>query len=1106
MAAAPIAVIGMSFRFPGADTPAQYWRDIRDGVSHVRRFTDEEFAAAGIPESQYGAPGYVGASAPLSGVDRFDAAFFGMSGREAAVTDPQQRLFLQCCHHALEDGGYAGRDEETRIGVYASSGYRLYSLHSYLANNLAAQAGSDDWVEVKGVQVGNYPDFTANRAAFRLGLTGPVLNVATACSSSLVSVHLACQALRAGEADLMIAGSAALHLPQVTGHVHVKGSTISPTGTVRAFDAEADGTVGGNGVAAVVLKRLDEALADGDTVHAVIRGSAVTNDGAAKRGFAAPSVSGQQDAVLRALADADVSADSIGHLEAHGTGTLKGDPIEFAALRGAFRAHTDRTGFCSLGSTKPAIGHLDSCAGLAGFVKAVLVLRHATIPPLVNFNRPNPALDLETSPFTVPTAARTWPRGDTPRRAGVHSIGMGGTNAHVILEEAPARPGPFPDQSSPPALLTLSAHDRDALRDGARLLRDRLRAPQPPAPRDLITTLALGRPALPHRLVVTADPADPEAQAAALDGFLAGTDAGAGAGAGVSPTPAPHCATGIAPAPTSEGHAPPPVAFLFSGQGTPYAGMGRPLADRHPAVRETLDACLDLHRQAGGGPALADALFGIQGPWRWGTALAQPALFALQAAQLRLWESLGVRPAAVAGHSVGEYAALHAAGALSLADGMRLLTLRGRLMQEKVRPGRMLAVFASRDLCTEIAAQSGEVELALVNGPAHHVLAGPPEAIEEAARRCAKEGLDAHPVPVDRAFHSALLEPVLDEFRAAAEQVVFQPVCEGFVSGLDGATHPAGWLPDAAFLVRQAREPVEFHEVLRTLGATRPGALVELGPTASLTGMARRALPATPAVPTQERKDAPGRPRALWNAAAALHCRGAELTWRVLLEGAAGRRVPLPGYAFRPTPHWLGPPPLDTPAPQDRPTNSPTDAENTMTQESAAQVLERVVELTARHLGYPPEELDVDTTFVGLGADSLQLIGLIRQLEAEFDAEIALHELLEDAGTLRLAARMLASRSEAGAEAVADGASGEAPQQSAPEASPAPFQAQAQAQPQDRSPEVAPQDHAPEFATRAEVDELVRHIGVVAETQSRMLTQLSDVLALLTADRGSVIR
>lgn len=344
-------------------------------MTHVRRFTDAELAAAGFASEEYGAPDFVAASAPLPGIDGFDAAFFGMSAREATVTDPQQRLFLECAHHALEDAGYAQPRAGVRIGVCGSTGYRLYSCTATSPTTCgrrrvrglaAAEAGAGR----------HLPRFRGPRAAHRLALTGPALNVATACSSSLVSVHLARQALHFGDADLMVVASAALHVPQVTGHRHVRGSTISRSGTVRAFDADADGTVGGNGVAAVVLKPLERALADGDTVYAVIAGSAVTNDGADRAGFAAPGSTGQRDAVLGALRAAGVPADSIGYLEAHGTGTLKGDPIEFAALTEAFRLHTDRTGFCALGSTKSAIGHLDSAAGLAGLIKAVLVLRH----------------------------------------------------------------------------------------------------------------------------------------------------------------------------------------------------------------------------------------------------------------------------------------------------------------------------------------------------------------------------------------------------------------------------------------------------------------------------------------------------------------------------------------------------------------------------------------------------------------------------------------------------------------------------------------------------------------------------------------------------------
>lgn len=1089
-----VAVIGMALRFPGAETPEEYWNDITAGVSHVRPFTRGEFEAAGIPEEVLGDPEFTGAGALLDGIDQFDAGFFGMSGREATLTDPQQRLFLECCHHALEDAGYVGSGGPSgvstrpgdRIGVYASIGYRLYSLHSYLASNIRDLAG-DDWTSVKQVQVGNYPDFTANRAAFRLGLRGPAVNVATACSSALVSVHLACQALLAGDADLMVVGSAALHLPQITGHRHVRGSTISPSGAVRAFDAAADGTVGGNGVAVVVLKPLAKALADGDTVHGVLLGSAVTNDGADKGGFAAPGVPAQRDAVLDALDRAGVGADSIGYLEAHGTGTFKGDPIEFAALTEAFRRHTARTGFCALGSTKPAIGHLDSAAGLAGLIKAILVLRHGVIPPLVNFSSPNPRLGVEDSPFVLPRNASAWP-GQGPRRAGVHSIGMGGTNAHVIVEEAPAPPARPAATAPAPALLPLSAQTPEALVRYARSFRDTLAARPDIDPADLLTTTALGRRQLRHRLVVTASP---EGLVEALDAWLT----------------APDKAAGTHHAGTVETAAAP--AFVFSGQGGGGPASGAALAARFPVVADVLEECARIHRRETGEDGFLDRLVGGAGPEHWDTAFAQPALFALQVAQARLWRHLGVVPATVAGHSVGEYAALCTAGALSLEDGMRLLCRRGRLMQD-TRPGAMLAVFASRARVRQLLADLSEsglgpLELAVSNGPEHQVVAGSPAAVQAARGWLAEHREAGEPLPVDRAFHTALLDPVLDELRTAAEKIQLRPVETEFISGLDGTAHPPGWLPDADYLVRQARDTADFHAVLRTL--TPAAVLLELGPGAPLTGMARRTLPGTPCVPTQR----PGQgTEALWTAVARLHCAGVGLDWAALLEGCAGRRIPLPTYPFQHQSYWIGPPPpaaRRAPA-GDRPATEPS-VETDVTEHA---VLERVLDLTAQHLGHDRAGLRGEETYVGLGADSLQLIGMLRQLEGEFGVRLTVREFMEEAGTPELTARLITARS--GQPSPQPAAAlievRHLPTPTEPHRAEA-YAAQGvpaltrQAATGGRRVSDAPAHDAPaapDYATRAEIAELRRQIDVLAETQAALITQLSEAVALLNAERA----
>ncbi|MEV7339399.1 beta-ketoacyl synthase N-terminal-like domain-containing protein [Streptomyces sp. NPDC093544] len=1088
-----VAVVGMALRFPGAETPEQYWQDIRDGVSHVRRFTDAEFAAAGLAEDLYRDPDFAGASALLHDIDGFDARFFGMSGREATLTDPQQRLFLECCHHALEDAGYAGSGE--RVGVYASVGYRLYSLHSYLASNIGESARTADWNAVKQIQVGNYADFTANRAAFRLGLDGPAVNVATACSSALVSVHLACQALLAGDAEAMVVGSAALHLPQVTGHRHMKGSTISRSGVVRAFDADADGTVGGNGVAAVVLKPLAKALADGDTVHAVVLGSAVTNDGAGKAGFAAPGVAGQRDAVLGALERAGISADEIGYLEAHGTGTYKGDPIEFAALTEAFRRHTDRTGFCALGSTKPAIGHLDSAAGLAGLIKAILVLRHGVIPPLVNFTRPNPQLGLDKSPFTLPQRSTAWPS-HGPRRAGVHSIGMGGTNAHVILEEAPA--DLVRTEGAPvPTLLPLSAQSPEALEAYVRSFRDALVRDPGIAPADLLTTTALGRRHLSRRLVVTA-PA--EGLVAALDAFLADPRGIA------APTTPYRTGTVDITAPAAS------AAYVFSGQGGGRPGMAAALAGRFPVVADVLEQCARVHEEETGERYFLDRLVGGAAPQQWDTAFAQPAIYAFQVAQAMLWRQFGVSPAAVAGHSAGEFAALCVAGALSVADGMRLMCRRGRLMQD-TEPGAMLAVFAPLERVRQLLDESsrsghGRLELAVSNGPANHVVAGRPQAVEAARIRLTGHGLAGEPVPVDRAFHTELLDPVLDELRRAVEKTELRPVRLAFVSGLDGAVRAPGWLPDADYLVRQARHPADFHAVLRTLAPSDAvdelrtlapsNALIELGPGAPLTGMARRALPGTLCVPTQGHGSGT---EGLWSAVAALHCAGVGIDWAALLDGCGGRRIQLPKSPFQHRSYWTGPPPLSRPRPDPRPRPRPV-ADPAPASEGSMEVgmteqavLERVLELTSQHLGYRADEVGAGDAFVALGADSLQLIGILRQLEGEFGVRVSARELLEEAPTPELTARLIASRAGRGEPEPETTVYTPTPTPTpTPTTTPAPAPA-----PAPTEPLAVP---APEYASRAEIAELTRQVNLLAETQAAMLTQLSEAVALLTAERA----
>ncbi|WP_219910906.1 non-ribosomal peptide synthetase/type I polyketide synthase [Saccharothrix carnea] len=936
-----IAIIGMAARFPGAPTVEQFWANLRAGVDSTRTFTADEAAAAGVPPELITDPDRVLAIGALDDVDAFDAEFFGMTPREAELTHPAQRLFLQCCYHALEQGGYAS-GADTRIGVYAGSGMNLYGHQS------APATGADDPTTGLQATIGREPDFVATRVAYRLGLTGPAIGVRTACSSSLVAVHLAVQALLNDEADLALAGAAAVHVPQEAGYRWEAGSILSRSGRCRPFDARADGTVGGNGVAAVLLKRLDRALADGDTVHAVILGSAVNNDGASKVGFAAPGVAGQVDVVQRALRRAGVPGDSLSYVEAHGTGTELGDPVEFTALSRVIGADTERRGFCALGSVKGNVGHLDSCAGMAGLVKTVLMLKHGELVPTLNLEQPNPQLRLAESPFVLGTALRKWTTDGGPRRAGVSALGVGGTNAHVVLEEPPVRAEPTP--STDPVIVALSARDPRSL----EVLADRLRSHLATHPElravDVATSMALGRPHLPHRLAVVGS------DAAELADRL--TDVARRAGGEQSGE----------------------LVFAFPGQGVARFGMARELYSAFPVVRRVLDECGQVYA-AEFGTGLLRLLLDADGrpDEVWPTETAQPALFAFQVALGRLWESFGVRPALITGHSLGEYAALCLAGAMSLADGVRLTGTRGRLAA-RCEPGGMLALWADSVVAERIARASG-TEVAAVNGPLAHVLAGSLDGLRRAEELLDREGLKRRRLPVDGAFHTALLEPVLPALRERVRSVSLRPTRIPFVSGLDGQVRPAGWQPDADYLVRQARKPVRFDLLLSAVDGY---SCLEIGPGEVLTNTAE-----------SDRWSAGLRVgehpvAALLGALGELYVRGVDVTWPEVVRG--GRRVPLPGYPFAPVR-------FPTVAAGERPVPP--------REPVATEALDAVREAVAEVFGMRREAVPPDRSLFELGADSLTLMNLSRELDRRFGVRVPMRTMFTGADTVRKLASLV---------------------------------------------------------------------------------------------------
>lgn len=1073
-----VAVIGMAFRFPGADSEDELWDLVSSGRTAVRDFTDEELEAAGIAAEARRSKEFVAAAGTLGDVSGFDASFFTVNGREAASMDPQQRLFLECAYHAMEDAGYAAPRPDVRVGVFASAGYQLYPLNTYLLNNLTAQGWDRfDWASAARPALGTSVDFLATRVAYLLDLTGPAVTVQTACSSGLVAVHQACQAVRNGDADMALAGASAIMLPQVNGYRRINGSVLSASGSCRAFDAQADGTVGGSGVAAVLLKRLDRALADGDTIHAVIRGIGITNDGSRKDSYLAPSAAGQRDAVLRALETAEVDAAGIGYLEAHGTGTYKGDPIEFDGLAAAFRRHTDATGFCALGAVKSSIGHLDVCAGLAGLIKAVLVLKRGVIPPLANYTRPNPLLDLASSPFYLPDEPRPWLRGAEPRRAGVHSLAVGGTNVHIVLEEAP-NPLPRPSSVSAPGLLTVSARTAQALEEAARDWRDHLRAHPELLVEDVVTTALAGRRHLKHRLVALGDSSG--ALADSLDAFVGHR------GRDTQPF-----AAGEVP------RAPGAPVMLFGGQGSPYLGMARPLHDRFAVFRDVLDECDRAHREAGG-TSLLDPLLDASPTEKgavWETTTAQPALFAFQMALTRLWAHFGVAPSATAGHSVGEYAALCAAGAFSLGDGIRLTTLRGRLMQQLMPSGGMLAVLAGRARIDALLAEVPGLELAAVNGPANHVLAGPAAALENAGRCLEADGVTVRRLPVDRAFHTSALDPVLGELRTALRKVNLTPLRTAFISSVDGVAYAEGWVPDVDYFVRQARDPVRFDAVLDQVSAGDRTTVLDIGPGSALSGMLHRQVPRIKAVVSHRRGTGL---RTLWEAAADLHCLGLLSDPTRLLEGSPGRRIPLPRYPFQHARYWSGPelvvPKRPRSAEKATPNGVPGEIhrmskENDMTQ----MVLDRVTELAAQHLGCPVSEVAPDREFVDLGADSFQMVSLLRELEEGFGARVTMRELFEEASTPQLLAKLVAERVRPEAEAVVPVPAPAVPEPVlAPAVSPKPAEVR----------KAAPVSVEQGYASRSALDLLARQVQVIAEGQLQILAQLTQ-LTQLSSRKGA---
>lgn len=883
-----IAIIGMAGRFPGAPDIETFWSNLTAGVESVQQLPDGSSGQRDSALSTH--PDFVAAAATLPGIDRFDAEFFGLSAKEAALLDPQQRLMLECAWEAMENAGYApGGGEAGDVGVFAGAG-----MSTYLLNNLAPHFGcgpdkalTESDLEQFQLKLGNDGNYLATRVSHALNLRGPSIAVQTACSTSLVAVHLACRSLQDGESDLALAGGVHLVVPQDAGYVHEEGMILSADGHTRTFDADASGTLFGNGCGLVVLKRLDEAIEDNDRIIAVIKGSAINNDGSEKISFTAPSVTRQADVVRAALDAAGVAPGEVGYVEAHGTGTALGDPVEVAALSDVFAGGAaPGTARCVLGSVKTNIGHLDEAAGIASLIKAALCIERATLVPTLHYHAPNPEIDFDRSPFDVNTATKAWDTGDAPRTAGVTSLGVGGTNCHVVLQEAPRAtlPRARPERAGPgeESVLPLSARSDAALHDLAERYAGFLAARPEADFADVCFTAAVGRRHFSRRRAIVA--ADSAQAAARLRAEPEDTPALAGEGGR--------------------------LAFLFPGQGPQHPGMGRELYERAPVFRDTLDLCAELLSDRLEQPLLS-VLF--PGPGEHSpvseTKYAQPALFAFEYALAQLWQSWGVRPDILLGHSHGEYAAACVAGVFSLEDALTLVHARGRLMQDLTEQGTMVAVAAGEAVLTGLLGDHTAV--AAVNGPESTVVSGRSSEIAGICAELTSRGIRHHVLDISIASHSPLMRPILAEFEAVARSVSYYAPRVEMVSTVTG--QPIGpEMADWRYWVGQLTCPVRFHDAAGALNGLGARVLLEISPKPVLLQLLEERFEERGAMLASLRPDLPW--TRLLETLSALYRHGTDVDWAAFFDGTGAsrartrRRVALPAYAWQRERHWIDAP------------------------------------------------------------------------------------------------------------------------------------------------------------------------------------------------------
>ena len=885
-----IAIVGMDGRFPGANNLAEFWKNIQQGKESITHLTKEELLASNIDGSVINNPNYVKAGAFLEDIDLFDANFFGYAPQEASAIDPQHRLFLESAYSALEIAGYNTQKYPGKISVFAGVGWNNYLLFNLNPNE-------DFFQTALGYQtvIGNDKDFLTSRISYLLNLKGISLDVQTACSTSLVAISMACQSLLTYQSDIALAGGVSIASLKKTGYLYQEGGILSPDGHCRAFDAEAQGTVPGSGVGVVILKRLEDALTDGDNIEAIIRASAINNDGSEKIGYTAPSIDGQAEVIAEALALAEIEPETISYLETHGTGTALGDPIEIAALNQVFRTDVNDRGHCALGSVKTNVGHLDAAAGVTGLIKTVLALKHKQIPPSLHFQQPNPKIDFAQSPFYVNTELKEWKTPGYPRRAGVSSFGIGGTNAHVVLEEAISL---YPSskngekQKNEDCLLVISAKTESALDTATNNLVEHLNNHPELDLADVAHTLQVGRAEFNYRRMVVGK--DLEDVAIALQ------------------TKNPERVLTYYPQQERQS-----LVFMFSGQGSQYVNMGKKLYETEPVFREWLDRCSELLEPELGLDLRSliypeDEELDTASETLKQTQVAQPAIFTIEYALAQLWMSWGIKPEAAIGHSIGEYVAATIAGVFSLEDALRLVALRGKLMQQ-MPTGSMLAVYLPEAEVKELL--NDELSLAAINAPSLCVISGSDEAIAKIHQELDKKEIKCRQLHTSHAFHSPMMDDAIAPLTQAITQIKLNPPQIPFISNVTGTWITAEEAINPNYWAKHMRQTVCFAAGIAELLQEKDRILLEVGAGRTLSTLVRRnsneIVEQTVLSSLPHPQDKVSDRAFILNTLGKLWLAGVEIDWSYFSAHEQRYRVPLPTYPFERQSYWLEP--VDTP-------------------------------------------------------------------------------------------------------------------------------------------------------------------------------------------------